>query len=340
MEFWNIFKELCELPGISGREDAVREAIISHLPDDVSFETDPLGSVIVEKRGKITPKHSILFTAHMDEVGFIITSIDEDGSLRFSTVGGIDPHTIAGRQVKIGENIGVVGLKPIHLQKEKERQTPLSVDDLRIDIGAENRKQAEKFVKVGDSAVFVGELHKFGQNRVMGKAIDDRFGCALLLKHLHEETEYSFTAAFLVQEEVGLRGAKSVAFTVSPDIAIVLETTTAADFSDVPTHRQTCKLANGPVIPFMDNRTIYDKELYKAAFEVADKEGIACQTKTTVAGGNDAGAIASSGSGVRTLAISLPCRNLHSARTVADLVDMEKTRKLITAFGRRIAGLQ
>lgn len=339
IEFWTILEELCGLPGISGREEPVREFILSHLPENVSLEIDPLGSLIVTKKGRFTPKHPLLFTAHMDEVGFLITSIDEDGLLHFATVGGIDPHVIAGRQVKIGNHIGVVGLKPVHLQNEKERQSALSVEDLRIDIGATTRREAEEMVSVGDSAVFTGTLKRFGQNRIMGKAIDDRFGCALLLQHLWEETEYSFTAAFLVQEEVGLRGAKPVGFAVAPEIAIVLETTTAADFSDIPSHRQACRLSSGPVIPFMDQRSVYDRELYQLAFAVAKEEGIPSQTKTVIAGGNDAGAIASSGAGVRTLAISLPCRNLHSARTVADLEDIKWTRRLLTAFGRQVAHL-
>lgn len=336
MDFFAIFKKLCDLSGVSGREEAVREAIISYLPDDVSWEIDPLGNLLVKKKGRFEPKKRMLFTAHMDEVGFLINYIEEDGSLRFVTVGGIDLHTIAGRQVKIGDTLGVVGLKPIHLQSQKEREAPVSADDIFIDIGVFSKEEALSQVSIGDSGVFAGELHKFGNDRVMGKAIDDRFGCALLLELLSQKTEYSFDAAFLVQEEVGLRGAKPASFTLSPEIAVVLETTTAADFSDIPKNRQACKLNNGPVVPFMDQRSVYDKDLYNLVFSVANKEGIPCQTKTVIAGGNDAGAIASSGNGARVIAISLPCRNLHSGKTVASFKDIENTRKLVAAFAQRL----
>ena len=318
--------------GVSGRENLVRETLISLLPSDCEYKIDALGNLIVKKHGKKCSKNKVMLSAHMDEVGMIVTFIESDGSLRFSTVGGIDPDVIVGSCVRVNNICGVIGSKPIHLKSAQERSKSISVDDLFIDIGASCKEQAEEQVNLGDVVTFDSGFLQFGQGKIKSKAIDDRFGCAILLELLRDDIEYGFTCAFLVQEEVGLRGAKPATYTINPDIALVFETTTAADTPLSSGKDKVCVLGNGAVVSFMDNATIYDSELYKLAFSTAKENNILCQTKTAIAGGNDAGAISQSGCGVKTISISLPCRYLHSACCVADEKDMDSVLNLAIEF--------
>ena len=328
----NILKQLCLVDGVSGRESLVRETIISLLPSDCEYSVDALGNLIVKKKGKRTSKNKIMLSAHMDEVGMIVTFIEQDGSLKFSTVGGIDPDVIVGSCVRINNICGVIGSKPIHLKSAQDRSKSISVDDLFIDIGASCKEQAEELVNLGDVATFDSGFLEFGEKKIKSKAIDDRFGCAVLLKLLKEDIDYDFTCAFLVQEEVGLRGARPATYSTNPDMAVIFETTTAADTPLSSGKDKVCVLGSGAVVSFMDNATIYDSELYKLAFLTAKENNILCQTKTAIAGGNDAGAISQSRCGVKTISISLPCRYLHSACCVADEKDMDAILNLAKNF--------
>lgn len=308
-----LLQELCEARGTSGREEAVREILLREASPYGVCWVDGLGNLIVEKKGARQPKEKLMLSAHMDEVGLIITRITSEGYLRFDTVGGIDEKILPGAAVEIGEKAvaGVIGAKPIHLLQEAERNTPLKTDQLMIDIGAESREEAEQAVCCGDMATFCSSFSQY-QGSITGRALDDRAGCALLIELLRRPLPWDMTFAFLVQEEVGLRGAKAAAFAVAPTSAIIVETTIAADVAGVPEEKKVCYLGKGPVISFMDRSTIYDKDYYRMAFRLAEENNIPCQPKLAVAGGNDAGAIHTSREGVRTLALSLPCRYLHS----------------------------
>ena len=314
--------ELCNLDGVSGNENAVRKYILDKIKpfaDDISV--DGLGNILVLKKGKHTPKNKIMLAAHMDEVGLIITDIDKEGMLRFSCVGGIDKRLLPGRSVRINGLSGVIGIKPIHLCDGKGRSSATDTDNLYIDIGANSDEQAKQYISLGDYASFDTQYELFG-SMIKAKAIDDRVGCAIMLDIISKPLQYDTWFAFTVQEEVGLRGAKAAAFTIAPDIAIVLESTTAADVPGVDGAKCICKVENGPVVSFMDRSTIYDRQLYNIAFELAKAGNIACQTKTGIAGGNDSGAIHQSRGGVRTLAISLPCRYIHSPCCMASPIDV------------------
>lgn len=323
-------KALCELNGTSGREEKVREFILGRIKGKCEYKIDPLGNIIAFKKGKKTASNKVMLTAHMDEVGFIITYITDDGFLRFDSVGGIDEKVIAGRAVAVGEKEipGVIGLKPIHLTDKADEGKVPTISKLYIDIGASSKEEAEQYVSVGDSAYFISAFEKFGDNKIKSKAIDDRFGCAVMLDMICGETEYDAYFVFLVQEEVGLRGSIAAAYSVDPDYAIVLEATTAADVAGVKDSDAVCILSKGAVISFMDRSTVYDRKLFKRAFELAEENGVACQVKTAVAGGNDAGSIHKSRGGVYTITVSLPCRYIHSATSVADERDMDSCRKL------------
>ncbi|MCR4796341.1 MAG: M42 family peptidase [Ruminococcus sp.] len=331
-----ILKELCLTDGISGDEGAVRDLIISKIKDVCDYSIDNLGNLICFKKGKKKPKKKLMICAHMDEVGLMVTYIRSDGTLSFGTVGGIDPSVIIGRQVRIGQNriSGVVGSTAVHNLSKDEREKAPETDSLYIDIGAASKEEAEKYVSLGDNVYFDSEFTELGDHRIKAKAFDDRAGCALMIKLLHEKPEYDTYFVFNVQEEIGLRGSTVSAFSVAPDFAIVLEATTAADIDGVSGAKRVCALGDGPVVSFMDRSTIYDKELYQLAFDIAT-----CQTKTMIAGGNDSGAIHISGNGVRTIAISIPCRYLHSPSSVIEMSDLESSYKLVKILARRIPEL-
>ncbi|MGN0630667.1 MAG: M42 family metallopeptidase [Ruminococcus sp.] len=326
-------EELCLLCGASGNENAVREYIRTNAqPYADKITTDPLGSLIVEKHGKSTPAKKLMVSAHMDEVGLIVTYINDDGTMQISPVGGVDADVFIGRPVTSGNVNGVIGAKPIHLLSSDERKKMPSFSELYLDIGAENREEAMKLIQPGEYVHFIPSFTRMGGSKIRSKALDDRIGCAVMLELLKEDLPYDVTFAFLVQEEVGLRGAKAAAYSVNPDIAIVLEATTAADISGAEGDAKVCSLGKGPVVSFMDRSTIYDRELYALAFSEAEKLGIPCQTKTRIAGGNDSGAIHTSRGGVRTIAVSAPCRYLHSPSCVADVNDIENCLKLSRAM--------
>ncbi len=334
-----MIKELCALSGISGRENAVREYIIEKIRDYAEYSVDPLGNLIVFKKGRKPAKNKVMLDAHMDEVGLIITAVTSEGYLRFTKVGGIDTRVMLGRTVKVGDKAvnGVIGIKPVHLvEKSAEADIP-KADDLYIDIGAKSREEAFEYIRIGDAAWFAGGFVEFGDGFVKSKALDDRAGCAILIELIRSELEYDAWFSFSVQEEIGTRGAQTAAFTVAPDYAIVVETTTAADISGVKDEKRVCICGEGSTVSFMDRSTLYDRELFDKAFEIAEKKSIRCQPKTMVAGGNDAGAIHKSRGGVKVLTVSVPCRYLHSPGCVIRYSDVEESLKLIKALAEELA---
>ena len=327
-----MLKDLCLLNGTSGREEAVRNYIIEKIKDKCEYSVDVLGSVIAFKKGKKAPDKKVLVAAHTDEVGFIITDITDDGYLRFAPVGGIDAAVVLGRRVDINGIKGVVGAKPVHLLSDDEKKNEPAFDKLAIDIGAADKAEAEKAVSLGDCAYFASDYCEFGDGFIKSKALDDRIGCMLMIELINSDLEYDTYFCFNVQEEVGLRGSGCSAYAVKPDVAVILESTTAADIDGVTGGDKCCVLGKGPVVSFMDGRTIYDKQIFDLAFEVAKENNIKIQTKTKIAGGNDAGAIQKSGAGCRVAAVSLPCRYIHSGSSVVKIGDIEETRRFLPLF--------
>ena len=328
-------KDLCLLNGVSGSEDEVREYIAQrakkHTEDVV---VDAMGNVIVSKKGKVTPKQKLVLCAHMDEVGAIVTSFTDDGYLRFAKAGSLDGRVILGKAVTVGKNKvqGVIGCKAIHLVNEKDREKPMDTEEMYIDIGMKKRKHAEKLVSLGDAVAFDEDCREFGDGYLKAKAIDDRFGCLVLLELIESELPIDCTFVFTVQEEVGLRGAYPAAYKTEPDIALIVEGTTAADLPSVSESKKVCKLGKGPVLPFMDAGTIYNKEVHKILTNIAEANDIAWQTKTYIAGATDGSAFQKSRSGVKTVGIAAPIRNLHSPTNVGKISDMEEVYKLVWLF--------
>ena len=330
-----LLKELCRLNGVSGAEDPVRNFIQTQAqPYADSLRSDALGNLIVFKRGKKSTGNKLLLAAHMDEVGVIVTRITEEGFLKFDFVGGVDRRVAIGKPVVLGENEipGLIGLKAIHLVSREEEAKVPTTDALYIDIGAKDREEAEKLVPPGTYGSFVGPPQEFGQGFLKAKAIDDRIGCAIMLELLKEDLPLDVTFAFTAQEEVGTRGAFGSAFSVSPEVALVLETTTAADLPGVEGARRVCAPGKGPVISYMDGATIYDRDLFENLRRLAEEHGIPWQTKEYIAGGNDARTIQRSRSGVRVAALSAAVRYLHAPATVGSLADFENMWKLTRLF--------
>ena len=242
-----LLKSLSELNGTSGAEGLVRDFLRQQIEPFVdTINVDKIGNLIATKNGRLTgPK--VMLAAHMDEVALMIVDITSDGFLKFRPVGGIDARILVSKPVQINKTIfGVIGAKAIHLQKLSERQKVLPFDQLYIDIGAKSKDEAAGKVKLGDYAYFITKCEPFGEGLYKGKAFDDRVGCAIIVELLKKDYDTSIIAAFTVQEEVGLRGAKVAAYHTAPDFAIVIEGTIAADVSDREEEGWVTELGKGP----------------------------------------------------------------------------------------------
>ncbi|AEF87011.1 endoglucanase M (EGM) (Endo-1,4-beta-glucanase)(Cellulase M) [Treponema primitia ZAS-2] len=330
-----LLRELCTLDGVSGMEAEVRDYIIKKAkPHAEELQVDPLGNVLVLRKGKKRPEKRVMLCAHMDEVGFIIKDISPEGLLKFSALGGIDRRVILGKRLKVGPKKlpGVLSIKAYHLVDKEEEKVSPKIDDLFIDIGAQSREEAEKLVSIGDICSFDSDFVEFGNGFVKAKAIDDRIGCAVMLRLIEEEPAVDTWFAFVTQEELGLRGSPGAAFAIHPEIALILESTTAADLPSVEGHRKSCSPGKGAVLPFMDNSAIYDHAMFDDLRRIAIEKGILWQYKTIVAGGTDAGSIQRSHEGVQVAVIAAAVRCIHSPICIAYAPDFEEILKLARAY--------
>ncbi len=334
-----LIKTLCELPGVSGCEDEVRKYIRKAAePFADEIREDSMGNLMVFRHGKKAPQRPVVLCAHMDEVGVIVKKVTDDGMLKFGFVGGVAPRVMIGKLVRFGDVSGVVGIKAVHLTTAEERKTMPKTKDLYIDIGASSKAEAEKKVPLGEYGVFDSHAVSFGDGMLKAKALDDRIGCAALLRLLEEEPPVDAWFCFTVQEEVGLRGAAVMAYELDPGFALVLETTTAADLPEVKYGKTACHIRGGVVIPFMDAATIYDAELFKLMRGACEKRGIPWQTKTRVAGGTDAGRIHKARTGARVCSLAVPVRYIHSPSSVAAISDCKLLREAAKAFLEELGG--
>lgn len=346
-----LIRELSLAFGPSGYEDAVRSLILEQIKGECdNYTLDKAGNLIAVIRGggpdynEKNPR-KLMLSAHMDEVGFMVTSITEEGYLRFGTVGGIDPRVLCGRHVVVGEEKrrvkGVIASKAIHLQTPEERTKTTPIKSMYIDIGAKDGEDARKYVSVGDYAVFDSDFVTFGtkEGRMKGKALDDRAGCAMLieiLRDLHRAPcpmPFDLYCAFTTCEEVGISGATVAAFGISPDNAIILESTAVNDLPGAG-RSFVAKQGEGGALSLCDRSTIYDVGFVEFARQTAEQNGLKCQLKQAFTGGNDASHIQRSLTGVRVLGLSLPTRYIHSASNVALYEDYEQMWRLVLAMIR------
>lgn len=325
-------KELTELSGLSGCEYEVRNYIKNKLNEiGCEYYVDKLGNVIAHNKGK--KNKSIMVAAHMDEVGLMVSHIDSDGFIKFQEVGGIDQRVLNSKVVLVGENKipGVIGSKAVHLMSAEERGKSIPIDKLYIDIGTYSKSETEKLVSIGDYVTFKSDYVEFGDNLIKAKALDDRAGCSAILELLSMKLDADFYGVFTVMEEVGCRGAQTAAFSLEPDYAIVLEGTVCADMPEVKEHSKVTLIGKGAALSLMDNSTLYDIEEVRKVESIANQNNIPYQLRKSSAGGNDAGVIHKTKEGAKVVAISIPCRYIHSAVNVASMNDYKSVVSLAKA---------
>ncbi len=327
---YNLLKNLCMTSGISGRENSIREKIISlSSPLCDGYSTDNLGNLIAVKHGTSENPKKIMLCAHMDEIGFLVTFIEKTGYLRIAPVGGINFHAAAFSAVISGSGVpGVIvpesGVKP----------EDYSADKFYIDIGAKDKKEAEKKVKIGDFFVVKPELIKLCGKKVAGRPLDDRAGCAILIeimKSLSEkQTCNEVYYVFSVQEEVGCRGAKPASFGIAPDYALVFDVTATGDLPGAKP--MECRVGDGAAIKIKDSSVICNTEVVETLRELAEKKQIKHQTEILTYGGTDTSSIQMSGAGVKVGALSVPARYIHSGTELIDLSDATACAALAEEF--------
>ena len=335
-------EKLSNACGVAGREEEVRGLMKSFLKPHVDeVNEDKLGNIIGIKKGKKNAS-KVMLAAHMDEIGLLVKTISKEGFIQFAKIGGIDDRILLAQKVIVytekGLLDGIIGSKPPHIQKEEERKRVLTYDELFIDIGAENQEQAKKMgVKIGDPVGFDIKFAKVGKNIVIGKAFDDRVGCAVMIEAMKRlKTECTVYAVGTVQEEVGLRGATTAAFGIYPDIGIALDVTIAGDVPGVREVEAPIKLGKGPSIEIADMGLIAHPKVVRLLIDAAEENKIPYQLETGLPGSTDAARISLTREGVPSGVISIPTRYIHSPSSLLSLEDAEKTVKLTVAAIHKI----
>jgi putative aminopeptidase FrvX len=329
--------------GVTGREEEVRNLMITLMkPYADQVVVDKLENVIALKKGKKNaPK--VMLAAHMDEIGLMVKTVSKEGFLQFTKMGGIDDRILNAQKViiytKNGPLDGIIGSKPPHIQKEEERKKIIAYDELFIDIGAESKEDAaKKGVKVGDPVGFDAKYAKIGEDTVIGKAFDDRVGCAVMIETLKllEKTDCTIYAVGTVQEEVGLRGAATAAFSIEPDIGIAIDVTVAGDVPGVREFDTTVKMGKGPALTVTDSGLITHPKILRLLLETAEENKIPYQLETGLMGSTDAARIAMTRQGVPSGTVSIATRYIHSPFGMLSLKDAEDSAKLTAAAIQRI----
>ncbi|WP_422486705.1 M42 family metallopeptidase [Gudongella sp. DL1XJH-153] len=328
-------KELTEASGVSGNEKEVRDFIKKALEGYVDeIKVDRIGNLIVHKKASNSSGRKLMIAAHMDEIGLMVKDIDSSGLIKFMPVGGIDKRILVSKAVTIGDKKlpGVIGAKPIHLQKKNEWSKVLDIDDLYIDIGTSSKEDTEKHVSIGDYVAFDTEYDEIGDGIIKAKSLDDRVGCSILLDILRSDVDADIYGAFTVMEEVGLVGAGPAAYQIKPDVAIVLEGTICYETDDLDSHQMPTKLGEGPAISLIDRTTVYNRDLRDEIIRIAEANNIPYQYRKTAMGGNDSGKIHISGTGCATAGISVPTRYIHSPLSVISRADYDNTYRLVLSL--------
>jgi endoglucanase len=324
-----LLKKLSEAYGVSGDEGEVREILKEELSGCGELQTDTLGNLYVRKGAGRKPR--VMLSAHMDEVGLIVVGFEKSGLLRVHKVGGIDDRVLVSKPVRVGKNRvpGVIGAKPVHLQKPEERKKAIQIDNLFVDLGVRSQDEAEKLVKLGDYVAFTANTRAVGDNCLSGKAFDNRAGCAILAEVLKEDFALELTGVFTVQEEIGLRGSGVAAYTVHPDLALVIETTSASDVPGTSEAGHVTKLGAGPALTLMDASFITPEKMLRLLVQTAEKHSIPYQFRRLTTAQTDAGKISQTHEGILTAVVAVPCRYLHSPVSLLNLTDWQNTLQLV-----------
>lgn len=328
----DLLKRLCDAFGPTGAEYNVRQVIKNELGEnELDAYTDNLGSYVVHIKAENKPR--LLINAHMDEVGFMIDEICDDGTLHFSTVGGIDPLVLPAKRVLAKKPdgsllYGAIMSKPIHLQSRDERTKVVPTSDLYINIGADTKEEAQELCSLGDLFTFDSDFVEFGNGFIKARALDDRLGCAIMIEVIKAicdkkiTPKYDLYFAFTTREEVGLSGAYAVSEQIHPDYAFIIESTAVGDIHGAGDERLVAELSKGGALSFADRGTIYDKDFVNQIINMCKDREIPYQIKKYVSGGNDSANIQKSGYGTRVAVMSAPSRYIHSSSSVVHRDDL------------------
>jgi putative aminopeptidase FrvX len=321
---------LCAAVSVSGDEGEVRNIIRDELKGYAGeIKVDALGNVLVTGSGRGGRRLRVMLDAHMDEVGFMLVAEEGEGLYEFKTIGGIDPRNLAGKQVVVGKDHapGVIGAKPIHLAKSDELKHAISADSLRIDLGPGGK------AKIGERGTFAPNFRRTGPS-LMSKSLDDRIGVAILIELIKSApSNVELVAAFTVQEEIGLRGAKVAAHYFKPDLAIVIDATPANDLPmqlDGENTFYNTKLGLGPAIYVASSSTLDDPRLVRFMAATAEKGHIPYQLRQPGGGSNNSGSIQRAAAGVPVVSVSVPHRYTHSAMSLIRVDDLNNTLRLLS----------
>ena len=331
-----LLERLCNVIAVSGDEGAVRRIVLEEIkPYADEVKVDAIGNVLATKSGTGRKRARLMLDAHMDEVGFMIVAEEGKGIYRFENVGGIDLRHLVGKQVFVGRDRapGVIGGKPVHLMSAEEKTKKVDLNILRIDLGLEGK------ANIGDRAGFATKFKRVGPS-ILSKSIDDRIGVATVIELLkHAPANVDVCAAFTVQEEIGLRGAKVAAQYFNPDMAIAVDSTPAHDLpkhDDTENESYNTRLGFGPAIYIADGSTLHDPRLVRFLAETAEAEKIPYQFRQPGGGGTDSGAIQRALAGIPTVSVSVPHRYTHSPVSISRVEDWKNTLNLLHAALKRI----
>ena len=336
-------EKLSNACGVSGREDEVKGLMKKFLKPYVDeIREDKLGNVIGIRKGKKNaPK--VMLAAHMDEIGLLVKTVSKEGFLQFAKIGGIDDRILLAQKVIVytekGSLHGIIGSKPPHIQKEEERKKVITYDQLFIDIGAKSQEETKKMgVKIGDPISFDVRFSKVGKDTVVGKAFDNRIGCAVMIEVMKRLNKNKCTvyAVGTVQEEVGLRGAATAAFGINPDVGIAIDVTVAGDMPGVKETEAPIKIRKGPSITVADRGLITHPKVLRLLVDVAEENKIPYQLEAGLPGSTDAARILLTREGVPSGVISIPTRYIHSPTALLSIKDAENSVKLTVAAIQKV----
>ena len=319
-------KQLTEINAVSGHEQQMRRVLLTELAHcGAQVSMDRMGNVVAEKKGTGAQPKRIMVTAHMDEVGLIVTGHTEEGFLRIAPVGRVDARMIISKRVLVGDERlpGIIGAIAIHLQTAEDRKRVLSYSDIYVDIGAKEKGEAERKAPLGAYIAFDTPYVTFGEDRACGKALDSRTGVWNLLRLLEKNYANDLVAVFTSQKEVGCRGAKGASFAKEPDVGLVLDGTDANDLGMIDEVQQCCRQGDGVAVSFMDQASIGDRQLFKQALQAAEEGQIPCQVRQYAGGSNESGDAQRAREGIPTLVLSVPCRYMHSPSSTVKLSDVD-----------------
>jgi len=339
-----LLEKLSNAYGVSGFEDDVRNLMMEELTGHVDdIDVDKMGNLIATKNGKPNGK-KVMLAAHMDEIGLIVRYIDKNGFIKFSKLGGINDQMLINQEVYIHSNgekiLGVIGSKPPHRMKAAEKKKPVQYENMFIDIGASSKENAEEMVNVGDPITIKQKFAELKNDLVMGNAMDNRVGCAILLEVMKRtRSDATIYGVGTVQEEVGLKGARTAAYRINPDMALALDVTISGDHPGMKEEDAPAKAGEGPCIILTDasgRGIITHPQVKELLIQVAEEEEIPYQLEVSEGGTTDATAIHLTREGIPTGVISPPSRYIHTPVSVVNIKDVENAVKLILAVVNRL----